>query len=104
MDSGTIFLLCIFLTPFLGLLIYGIANRKRELTGSATVISHRMDLGVGGGWYGDNWNRMITFRLSDGTELELYAIQADYTAIADGQTGTLTWDKDILIHFDADNP
>jgi hypothetical protein len=103
MDSGTIFLLLIFLTPLLALLVYGIANRKQELTGPAAVVSKRLKLAQAGGWWSENWNRLVTFRLSDGNELELYVTQAEYEELTEGLSGQLTWDKDILIHFDPAN-
>ena len=102
MDSETFSLLFVFLVPILGLVVYAIVNRKQEMTGPATVVSHRMEPGKFGSRYTDNWNRMVTFRLSDGTELELYVTQSEYAELTDGQQGQLTWDKDILIHFDPD--
>ena len=79
-------------------------SRGKEMTGPATVVSHRLELGVGGGAYGaDNWNRLVTFRLSDGTELELYAIREDYEQLEDGMTGQLTWQKENLLNFDPDS-
>ena len=102
MDGTSMLLTGFFACAVLGLVVYGIANRKRELTGPAQVVSHRMELGIGGGWYGDNWNRMVTFRLGDGTQLELYVTKEEYETLTDGEKGMLTWDKGILIHFDPD--
>ena len=76
-----------------------------KMTAYATVVSHRLDLGIGGGMYGgDNWNRLITFRLKDGSEIELYTVREDYETIADGQSGQITWEQENLLHFDPDIP
>ena len=50
--------------------------------------------------YGDNWNRLVTFRLKDGSEIELYTIREDYEILTDGQSGLLTWEKETFLHFD----
>ena len=90
------------------LAVWGISRlfdkNKGIMTAHATVVSHRLDLGIGGGMYGDHWNRLITFRLKDGSELELYTVREDYETIADGQTGQITWEKENLLHFDPDIP
>lgn len=84
-------------------IIYRLFDKnKGELTAHAAVVSHRLELGIGGGMYGDNWNRLVTFRLKDGSEIELYTIREDYEILTDGQTGQLTWEKDNLMHFDPD--
>mgnify|MGYP006992095086 CR=1 FL=1 len=86
--------------------IYRLLDKNRgEMTAYATVVSHRLDLGIGGGMYGgDNWNRLITFRLKDGSEMELYTVREDYETITDGQSGQITWEKENLLHFDPDIP
>lgn len=90
---------------FAALILIHILSRGKEMTGPATVVSHRLELGTGGGGYGaDNWNRLVTFRLTDGNELELYAIREDYEKLEDGMTGQLTWQKENLLHFDPDTP
>ena len=87
-------------------LVWGISalfsRSKGKMTAHATVVSHRLELGIGGGMYGDNWNRLVTFRLGDGSELELYTIRQDYETLVDGQYGQLTWEKENLLHFDPD--
>jgi hypothetical protein len=55
-----------------------------------------------GSKWADNYNRLITFRLSDGSELELYVSQEAYAVLADGETGQLTWQGDQLTCFDGD--
>ena len=92
---GTLFLLY--------LLYYHFSTKGAKLTGRATVVSHRLELGAGGGRYGDNWNRLVTFRLSDGNKIELYVDRQAYELLQDGETGQLTWEKDQLGCFDTDD-
>ena len=102
MDS-TIFSIILFVAiPCVLLAISALRNRKSQMTAQATVISHRLELGIGGGMYGDNWNRLVTFRLKDDSEVELYTIREDYETLLDGQTGQLTWEKETFLHFDPD--
>ena len=92
---GTLFLLC--------LLYYHFSTKGAKLTGRATVVSHRLELGDGGGRYGDNRNRLVTFRLSDGDKIELYVDRQAYELLQDSETGQLTWEKDQLRCFDTDD-
>lgn len=105
MNKEMIIMLAALVIPFIALILIHVLSRGKEMTGPATVVSHRLELGIGGGAYGaDNWNRLVTFRLSDGSELELYAIREDYEKLEAGMTGQLTWQKENLLHFDPDTP
>lgn len=46
------------------------------------------------------WNYLVTFVLSDGSEIELHATEAQYTAIKDGQEGLLAWEGETLLRFE----
>jgi hypothetical protein len=87
---------------FIAMLVYHFASQGQELTGTATVVSRRLELSSMGSKWADNYNRLITFRLSDGSELELYVSQEAYAVLADGETGQLTWQGDQLTCFDGD--
>ena len=76
--------------------------QNKKMTAPATVVSHRLALSPAGGRYSDNWNRLVTFRLSDNTELELYTTKEEYETLIDGQSGQLTWEDDLFLHFDPD--
>lgn len=102
MDSTIFSILLLVVFPCVVLGISALLNRKSQMTAHATVVSHRLELGIGGGKYGDNWNRLVTFRLTDGSELELYTVRADYETLTDGQSGQITWEKENLLHFDPD--
>ena len=93
----------LIILPLAVWVIYRLFDKnKGELTAQATILSHRLELGAGGGMYGDNWNRLVTFRLKDGSEIELYTIREDYEILTDGQSGLLTWEKETFLHFDPD--
>ncbi len=83
-------------------------DKGPELTGQATVKSHRVEQGnyqaqAPTGYQGNtrgNWNYWVTFTLSDGEEIELYTGEAEYKALKDGATGQLTWQGRKLRSFD----
>lgn len=98
----------IALLVILPCLVWGLpalfSRNKGKVTGHATVISHRMVLARVSSRHSDNYNRMVSFRLSDGSELELYTTKEAYASLTDGQAGQLTWEKDLFYHFDPDTP
>lgn len=83
-------------------------DKGPELTGQATVKSHRVEQGnyqgqAPAGYQGNtrgNWNYWVTFTLSDGEEIELYTGEAEYKALKEGTTGQLTWQGRKLRSFD----
>lgn len=90
--------------PLLVLIFSKLFSRNREMSGRVTVLSHRMELAKVASRWSSNWNYLVTFRLCDGSELELYTMEAEYHALEDGQSGLLTWEKDLFYHFDPDIP
>jgi hypothetical protein len=97
-----IIFIALIIIGFIAMLVYHFASQGQELTGTATVVSRRLELSSMGSKWADNYNRLITFRLSDGSELELYVSQEAYAVLADGETGQLTWQGDQLTCFDGD--
>ena len=79
-----------------------IKRLRGPMTAYATVLSRRMELSKMGGYWSDNWNRLITFQLKDGSEIELYVSKEEYETLQDGQSGQITWDEDTLTFFDPD--
>ena len=87
------------------------ADKGPELTGQATVKSHRVERGnyqgmAPTGYEGNtrgNWNYWVTFTLSDGEEIELYTGEAEYKALKDGTTGQLTWQGKKFREFETDD-
>ena len=90
----------LILVGFIAMLAYHFISQGQELTGTATVISRRMEIGKMGGKWADNYNRLITFRFSDGSELELYVSKEAYVILEDGDTGQLCWQGDQLTSFE----
>ena len=87
---------------FIAMVVYHFASQGQELTGTATVVSRRMEVGKLGGKWTDNYNRLMTFRFSDGSELELYVSKEAYAVLQDGETGQLIWQGNQLLSFDSD--
>ena len=102
MNAETIFLIAIFALPLVGLLVYGIANRPRILSGPATVQTKNVEFGSSGGLWSSSWNYLVTFVFSDGEELQLYTTEAEYAALEEGRTGTLFWDQKQMVEFISD--
>lgn len=74
-----------------------------ERTSPAEVISRRVQSGNpirSGRSAGLGYTFLITFRLEDGTDLELYAYDHEYGALREGMTGTLTWKGSYFVRFD----
>lgn len=104
MGNESILILGVLAIPLAALIFTKRFSRSREMTGRATVISHRMELAKVASRWSNNWNHLVTFHLSDGSELELYTTEAEYHTLEDGQIGLLTWEKDLFYHFDPDIP
>ena len=87
------------------------ADKGPELTGQATVQSHRVEQGnyqgqAPTGYEGNtrgNWNYWVTFTLSDGEEIELYCGESEYRALKDGTSGQLTWQGKKFREFETDD-
>ena len=97
-----IIFIALVVVGFIAMLIYHFASQGKKLTGTATVVSRRLELSKLGSKWADNYNRLITFRFSDGSELELYVSKEAYSVLPDGETGQLVWQGDQLISFDSD--
>ena len=97
-----IFFIVLIILGFIAMLIYHFASQGRKMVGTATVVSRRLELSSMGSKWADNYNRLITFRFCDGSELELYVSKEAYSVLPDGETGQLVWQGDQLISFDSD--
>ena len=80
------------------------------LTGRATVVSKRVAEGNyrnaqrnAKTWYvGSQWNYLVTFRLSDGEEMELHTFENEYRLLKEGMSGQLSWHKQNMTGFEPD--
>ena len=97
-----IIFIALVVVGFIVMLIYHFASQGRKMTGTATVVSRRLEVSKLGSKWADNYNRLMTFRFSDGSELELYVTKEAYAVLPDGETGQLVWQGDQLISFDSD--
>ena len=74
-------------------------TRKGEAqTVSATVLSRRL-MSARYPTQGSTWDYLITFRLEDGSEVELFVSEEFYRAATPGVSGTLTRQGDELVSF-----
>ncbi len=73
-------------------------NRKPTLTGVATVVSRRTEL-ARRPTRSQGYNYLVTFRLRDGDEIELYTAQEEYKQLKEGLTGQLTWHHQNFCDF-----
>lgn len=76
------------------------------LTGPGTVVSRRVEtsrhnpLRNAKTWHVHGYqNYLVTFRLSDGEEIELHTFENLYRGLKEGSTGQLTWCKNSLSEF-----
>ena len=105
-----IFILALLYPIYQRLIFRDKADKGPELTGQATIKSHRVEHGnyqgqAPTGYQGNtrgNWNYFVTFTLTDGEEIELYTGEAEYRALKDGTTGQLTWQGKKFREFDTD--
>ena len=97
-----IIFVALVIVAFAAMIIYRFASQGKTLTGTATVVSRRLELSSLGSKWADNYNRLITFRLNDGSELELYVSKEAYEVLQEGETGQLVWQGDQLRSFDSD--
>lgn len=104
MFDDILILLAMLLPP----LIWGIYALKTKVKGAmtahATIKSRRVEYSKIRRKWSDNWNRLITFQLKDGSELELYVSKEEFETLKDGQSGQITWENNILTYFDPDSP
>lgn len=80
-------------------------TREPERTAKAEVIARRVQSGNpirSGRSAGLGYTFLVTFRLAEGTELELYAYDHEYGALKEGMTGELTWKGPYFVSFRED--
>lgn len=84
----------IFLTNFFKKLSWG----GKERTDTAAVKSRRMTT-ARFPTPESTWNYLVTFTLSDGSEVELHTLEVQYKELTEGQTGQLTWEGENFLSF-----
>lgn len=86
----------IFLTNLFKKLTQG----GKEQTAEATVVSHRM-ASARFPTQGNTWDHWVKFVLADGAEVELLTSESEFHSLKEGAAGTLTWQGDALLSFEA---
>ena len=77
-------------------------TKEPERSTKAEVISRRVQSGnpIRSGRSQQGYTFLVTFRLEDGKELELYAYDHEYGALQEGMTGSLTWKGPYFVRFE----
>ena len=76
-----------------------LSRRGKERTEPATVQSKRMDM-ARFPTPGSTWNYLVTFRLADGSQVEVLTMEENFNALQEGMTGILTWEGDNFLGFE----
>ena len=84
---------------FLTKLFKKLSRGGKEQSGAATVLSRRMTT-ARFPTPESTWNYLVTFALSDGTQVELHTLQVQYEQLNDGQTGYLSWEGENFLRFE----
>lgn len=74
-------------------------NKAPEFIAAATVLSRRLGTARYHGKWSSGWNHLVTFQLNDGSTVELYTGEAEYTELNEGLHGTLRWHHDEFLEF-----
>lgn len=77
-------------------------TREPERTARASVLSRRVQSGnpIRSGRSTQGYTFLVTFRLEDGSELELYAYDEEYGGLTEGLEGQLTWKGPYFVSFE----
>lgn len=84
---------------FLTNLFKKLSRGGKQHSDTATITSHRMTT-ARFPTPGSTWNYLVTFTLSDGSEVELHTLEVQYETIKDGQKGLLNWEGENLLSFE----
>lgn len=77
-----------------------LSRRGKERSDTATVKSRRMST-ARFPTPESTWNYLVTFTLSDGSEVELYTLEVQFRELKDGQNGLLHWEGENFLSFEA---
>lgn len=104
-------LFLLFLAAFVVLLLQQwLHNRRPTYTATATIVSRRTEPGrymrnksAGPFACTSTINYIVTFRLSDGEELELLTGKEEYFILEEGLTGQLQWQGTDFRYFESND-
>lgn len=75
-------------------------KQGKEQTADATVFSRRI-ASARFPTKGSTWDYWVKFILADGSETELIVTEDQYSILVEGRQGTLTWEGETLLSFEA---
>jgi len=84
---------------FLTNLFKNLTRKGDSQTWEATVISSRL-MSARFPTQGSTWDYLVTFRLADGSERELFVTEEIYHALTPGIQGMMTFEGDTLVSFE----
>ena len=76
-----------------------LSKKGPEQTGSATVLSRKVDTRYSLEKSDSSWAYLVTFQMENGQELELSVSEADYGKLKEGLKVTVTWQDGQLLSF-----
>lgn len=76
-----------------------LSQKGPEQTGSAAVLSRKVETVYSLTKSDSSWGYFVTFRLESGEQLRLKTTESDYTLLKEGLECTITWQDDNLICF-----
>lgn len=77
-------------------------TNEPERSAQAELLSRRIEPGTGqSGRSHMGYSFVLTFRLEENIQLELYAYEQEYGALREGMTGMLTWKGPYFVRFEA---
>lgn len=107
MDNAAVWLLLIagFLVCWLRVFPFTEKKtREPERTADAVVTARTIKSGANrSGRSVMGYSYLVSFRLTDGKELELYAHDVEYGALREGMEGRLTWKGRYFVSFEQEN-
>lgn len=84
---------------FLTGLMKKLSRRGKQRTEEATVHSRRMAY-ARFPTPGSTWDYLVTFTISDGSEVELHTMEAQFNLFQESQHGELTWEGENFLSFE----
>ena len=77
-------------------------NRAPEYIAAATVESRRLGIAQHHGKHSSGADHLVTFRLNGPETVELYVSRTQYETLTEGLRGTLHWQNETMLSFEAD--
>jgi len=76
-----------------------LSEKGPEQTGTATVLSRKVDTCYSLEKSNSSWGYFVTFQLEDGQEIQLKTSENNYRQLKENLNVTITWQDDQLLSF-----